>query len=89
MNMQFFHQVFFITLITSDRKVFEKNVYLDIKSVIIVCFQIKKKKKQKKISEAVIKSKTIRITNSNEYNTNSVKSITYKIMIIDSNLMHD
>lgn len=89
MNMQFFHQVFFITLITSDRKVFEKNVYLDIKSVIIVCFQIKKKKKTEKISEAVIKSKTIRITNSNEHNTNSVKSITYKIMIIDSNLMHD
>lgn len=48
MNMQFFHQVFFITLITSDRKVFEKNVYLDIKSVIIVCFQIKKKKKTEK-----------------------------------------
>ena len=92
MNMQFFHQVFFITLITSDRKVFEKNIYLDIKSVIIVCFQIKKKKKKKKtekISEAVIKSKTIRITNSNEHNTNSVKSITYEIMIIDSNLMHD
>lgn len=88
MNMQFFHQVFFITLITSDRKVFEKNIYLDIKSVIIVCFQIKKKKTEK-ISEAVIKSKTIRITNSNEHNTNSVKSITYEIMIIDSNLMHD
>ena len=89
MNMQFFHQVFFITLITSDRKVFEKNIYLDIKSVIIVCFQTKKNKKTEKISEAVIKSKTIRITNSNEHNTNSVKSITYEIMIIDSNLMHD
>lgn len=52
-------------------------------------FPDQKKKKTEKISEAVIKSKTIRITNSNEHNTNSVKSITYEIMIIDSNLMHD
>lgn len=70
MNMQFFHQVFFITLITSDRKVFEKNIYLDIKSVIIVCFQIKKKKEQKKyqrlssnrkLSESQIVTNIIRI----------------------------
>lgn len=82
--------MFFITLITSGWKVFEKNVYLDIKSVIM-CFQIKKKKKEKteKIYEAVIKSEITRITNGNEHNTNNVKSITYEIMIIDSDLIHD
>lgn len=49
MIMQFSHQVFFITLITSSWKIFEKNVYLDIKSVIIVCFQIKKEENRKNI----------------------------------------